>query len=138
MNRVAHGHASRDAAYDNIGAVANSDALYVAGAHTRGPAHLPGTPLPVSGRNHFATSSLTRHLPALSDVRNIGVDRRGPLGGPRSCGGDQLSASASNCKARPEKARILATRSPSPVSKVIAFENPGPVTAMQVCPALSP
>jgi hypothetical protein len=34
--------------------------------------------------------------------------------------------------------RIFATRSPSPVSSVIAFVPSGPAIAMQVCPALSP
>ena len=48
------------------------------------------------------------------------------------------SASASNSRARMPNVRILAMRSALAVSKVIAFEKPTPVTAMQVCPALSP
>jgi hypothetical protein len=48
------------------------------------------------------------------------------------------SASASSSKARMLKARMLAMRSVLPVSSVITLENPAPVTAMQVCPDLSP
>ena len=48
------------------------------------------------------------------------------------------SASASRCHRRLENARMLATRSPLPVSSVIAREKFGPSSPMQVCPAASP
>ena len=50
----------------------------------------------------------------------------------------QPSASARSSKARSAKARMLATRSSLPVSSVMTFETPGPVTEMQVWPDLSP
>ena len=48
------------------------------------------------------------------------------------------SASASSSIARLENARMLATRSPLPVSSVMAREKFGPSSPMQVCPAASP
>ena len=43
---------------------------------------------------------------------------------------DQPKASAINFITRSENARMLAIRSPLPVSSVTAFEKPGPVTAI--------
>src|ERR1700712_1506279 len=50
----------------------------------------------------------------------------------------QPSASASSSSARIPNARMLAMRSGLPVSSVMTLENPGPVTAIQVWPDLSP
>ena len=48
------------------------------------------------------------------------------------------SAFASNSSARTPNRRMFSIRSSLPVSSVIASEKPGPVTAMQVWPDLSP